>query len=229
MRNKIKTAAAILSAALVLSGTTAFAQSSEAAKPTATPTPTAQTETVLEDNRTLTPKGNAQLVDDVSDSEDLQFITVTARDGNVFYFVIDKGAGSDNVYFLNTVDESDLAALIGDDTGKEAKPETETQVSPSAEPTGTAAESQTPEAKQEQEKEPEQKKSGNNAFLLILLALIAAGAIGLYYFKVLLPKKKLEQADDIEDFEFEESETDEPQDEDAEDDTEPDTDDEKEI
>ena len=57
------------------------------------------------------PKGNAQLVDDVSDNENLQFITVTARDGNVFYFVIDKGAQSEIVYFLNTVDESDLEAL----------------------------------------------------------------------------------------------------------------------
>ena len=58
------------------------------------------------------PKGNAQLVDDVSDNENLQFITVTARDGNVFYFVIDKGAQSENMYFLNTVDESDHEALV---------------------------------------------------------------------------------------------------------------------
>ena len=42
----------------------------------------------------------------------MQFITVTARNGNVFYFVIDKGAQSENVYFLNTVDESDLEALV---------------------------------------------------------------------------------------------------------------------
>lgn len=66
----------------------------------------------------MTPKGNAQLVDDVSDNENLQFITVTARDGNVFYFVIDKGAQSENVYFLNTVDESDLEALV-DEVGQE--------------------------------------------------------------------------------------------------------------
>lgn len=50
--------------------------------------------------------------DDVSDNENLQFITVTARNGNVFYFVIDKGAQSENVYFLNTVDESDHEALV---------------------------------------------------------------------------------------------------------------------
>lgn len=100
--NRIKFAAAVFTAVFALSGMTAFAQSNDN---------TVQTETVIEDNRTLTPKGNAQLVDDVSDNENLQFITVTARDGNVFYFVIDKGAQSENVYFLNTVDESDLEAL----------------------------------------------------------------------------------------------------------------------
>ena len=98
--NRIKFAAAVFTAVFALSGMTAFAQSNA---PAETPA-----ETVIEDNRTLTPKGNAQLVDDVSDNENLQFITVTARDGNVFYFVIDKGAQSENVYFLNTVDESDL-------------------------------------------------------------------------------------------------------------------------
>ena len=46
-------------------------------------------------------------------------------------------------------------------------------------------------------------KTGNNGFLLILLALIGAAGVGAYYFKIILPKKKLEQADDIEDFEFE--------------------------
>ena len=102
--NRIKFAAAVFTAVFALSGMTAFAQSNA---PTEAPT-----ETVIEDNRTLTPKGNAQLVDDVSDNENLQFITVTARDGNVFYFVIDKGAQSENVYFLNTVDESDLEALV---------------------------------------------------------------------------------------------------------------------
>ena len=118
--NRIKFASAVFTAVFALSGMTAFAQSNA---PAETPT-----ETVIEDNRTLTPKGNAQLVDDVSDNENLQFITVTARDGNVFYFVIDKGAQSENVYFLNTVDESDLEALVEQSDKKPtatAKPTTE--------------------------------------------------------------------------------------------------------
>lgn len=201
MKNRLKLAAAVLTAAFALSGVTAFAQSSE------TTLPLTQTETVIEDNRTLTPKGNAQLVDDVSDNENLQFITVTARDGNVFYFVIDKGASSQNVYFLNTVDESDLAALVEDytptNTNTEQKPEAST--------------SPEPEQTEQQQKQTEQKK-GNSPMLYIVLALIAAGVIGGYYYKVILPKKKLEDADDIEDFELEETEAEETMDEDMEDD-----------
>ncbi len=74
--NRIKFAAAVFTAVFAI-GMTAFAQSNA---PAETPA-----ETVIEDNRTLTPKGNAQLVDDVSDNENLQFITVTARDGNVLF------------------------------------------------------------------------------------------------------------------------------------------------
>lgn len=193
--NRLKLAAAVFTAVFALSGITAFAQSSETAAP-------AQTETVIEDNRTLTPKGNAQLVDDVTDNENLQFITVTARDGSVFYFVIDKGANSENVYFLNTVDESDLAALVEDysPTAAETEPKPEASASPEPEQT-----------EQEQPTQPEQKK-GSSPMLYIVLALIAAGVIGGYYFKVILPKKKLEDADDIEDFELEETENEEMED-----------------
>ena len=49
-----------------------------------------------------------------------QFITVQGRGGNLFYIVIDydvavgEGEEQYKVYFLNQVDESDLAALVGD-------------------------------------------------------------------------------------------------------------------
>lgn len=190
--SRLKFAAAVFTAVFALSGITAFAQSSETAAPV-------QTETVIEDNRTLTPKGNAQLVDDVTDNENLQFITVTARDGSVFYFVIDKGANSENVYFLNTVDESDLAALVEDYSPTAAAAEQQPEASATPEPEQT---------EQQQPKQSEQKK-GNSPMLYIVLALIAAGVIGGYYYKVILPKKKLEDADDIEDFELEETESEE--------------------
>lgn len=208
--NKIfRFAAAVITAVFALTNVTAFALSSE---PTAT-----ATETVIEDSRTLTPKGNANLVDDVSEDENLQFITVTARDGNVFYFVIDHAAENENVYFLNTVDESDLAALVED--GKQTEKEKE--------PTTTETEKEKTEAekteeteKAETEKEQPEQAPQNNNMLLIIILLICGGGVAFYYFKVIIPKKKLEQADDIEDFEFEdedEEEIDEPDEDEIED------------
>lgn len=197
--NRIKFAAAVFTAVFALSGMTAFAQSNA---PTETPT-----ETVIEDNRTLTPKGNAQLVDDVSDNENLQFITVTARDGNVFYFVIDKGAQSENVYFLNTVDESDLEALVEKSDKKPtatAKPE---QTENTAETDLTENDTKDKKDKTEKSEQSEQKQQKNNSGLFIILALAAAAGIGGYYYKVILPKKKLEQADDLDDFDFEDEDT----------------------
>ena len=197
--NRIKFAAAVFTAVFALSGMTAFAQSNA---PTEAPT-----ETVIEDNRTLTPKGNAQLVDDVSDNENLQFITVTARDGNVFYFVIDKGAQSENVYFLNTVDESDLEALVEKSDKKPtatAKPE---QTENTAETDSTETDKKNADSKTEKSEQPEQNRQKNNSSLFIVLALAAAAGIGGYYYKVILPKKKLEQADDLDDFDFEDEDT----------------------
>ncbi len=197
--NRIKFAAAVFTAVFALSGMTAFAQSNA---PAETPT-----KTVIEDNRTLTPKGNAQLVDDVSDNENLQFITVTARDGNVFYFVIDKGAQSENVYFLNTVDESDLEALVEKSDKKPtatAKPE---QTENTAETDSTETDKKNADSKTEKSEQQEQNRQKNNSGLFITLALAAAAGIGGYYYKVILPKKKLEQADDLDDFDFEDEDT----------------------
>ena len=205
MKNRLKLAAAVLSAAFVLSGITAFAQSSEPAEPSPTPT-----EIVIEDNHALTPDGNAQLMDDVTDNENLQFITVTARDGNEFYIIIDKGAQSENVYFLNTVDESDLATLVEDYVPEQTTGQPEPSSTPDAEPA---------EPEQKQEKQPEPDAENTNSSFLFLIVLVLAGGAGLavYYFKVFRPKKKLEQADDIEDFEFEETENEETLDEETED------------
>lgn len=184
---------------------TAFAQSSEPAEPSPTPT-----EIVIEDNHALTPDGNAQLMDDVTDNENLQFITVTARDGSEFYIIIDKGAQSENVYFLNTVDESDLAALVEDYAPAQS---TEQQ---QPEPSGTP---DTEQVEPEQIEQTEQDtENSNNSFIFLIVLVLAGGAgLAVYYFKVFRPKKKLEQADDIEDFGFEETENEEALDEETED------------
>ena len=201
MSKKKKFAAAVISAAFALSNVTAFAQSTQ---PLQTTTPKTS-ETVIEDSRTLTPKGNAELVDNVSKSEDLQFITVTARDGNVFYFVIDHAANSDNVYFLNTVDETDLAALTEDGTiTKKPTVETTKPITDSENPEAENADNDISEA----QKETSTPQKSNNGIIYLLLIIAGGAGIGVYYFKILLPKKKIEQADDIENFEFDDSDED---------------------
>lgn len=176
MRNKFISKLCLIFVLVFAFSTSAFAQSNEV---------------VLEDNRTLTPTGNAQLLDDVTDNENLQFITVTARDGNVFYFVIDHGAESENVYFLNVVDEADLNALI-------AKEETDVPEEPTEDPALTEPEEPSEPKEPIESEEPE----GNNTGLIIVLVIAVIAGIGGYYYKVILPKKKLKDADDIEDFGF---------------------------
>ena len=176
MRNKFLCKLCLILTLVFAFSTSAFAQSNEV---------------VLEDNRTLTPTGNAQLLDDVTDNENLQFITVTARDGNVFYFVIDHGAESENVYFLNVVDEADLNALI-------EKEETEVPEEPIEEPDAE----KTDEGLEPIEDVEPEKPEGNNTGLIIILVIAVVAGIGGYYYKVILPKKKLNDADDIEDFDF---------------------------
>ena len=63
------------------------------------------------DEAQLTPDGNLTITDDIL-IENKQFITVHSRSGAEFYIIIDRSRESDNVYFLNQVDDIDLLALL---------------------------------------------------------------------------------------------------------------------
>ena len=83
-------------------------------EPTVEPTP-------IQTPAPLTPDGNMDLVDDVEqEAEGKQFLTVQTRNNNTFYIIIDRDKETENVYFLNLVDESDLNALLDD--GEEETP-----------------------------------------------------------------------------------------------------------
>ena len=69
----------------------------------------------------LTPDGNATLVDDFGGNK--QLITVTTKNGNYFYILIDRDdEGENTLHFLNQVDEADLLALMEDGSTEAAPP-----------------------------------------------------------------------------------------------------------
>ena len=108
--------------ALILTGgfsMTAYAGGGEEYEATETPAP--EPEETAEPSDPLTPEGNATLVDDIW-GENKQLITVTTKNGNYFYILIDRAAeGENTVHFLNMVDEADLMALIEDGEKEETR------------------------------------------------------------------------------------------------------------
>lgn len=103
---KLKLLACIMAVLCMMSSLTAFAyeeNTEELPLPTATPKP--------ED--ALTPEGQLTLVDD-KDAVGKQFITVETRSGACYYIIIDRSASSENVYFLNLVDDADLLKILED-------------------------------------------------------------------------------------------------------------------
>lgn len=140
----------------------------------------------------LTPDGNLTLVDDIDEQQEgeslKQFITVVTKDGNYFYIIIDRVGDTENVYFLNMVDEADLLALIEDMDTTTTNPATTvvTEPEPTPEPEPTA----------EPEPEAEEKSSGMGGILLIVLVL-AAGGGAYYYFKILKPKQAVKGGTDL--------------------------------
>jgi len=157
----------------------------ETTEPAATPEPTPQPDPIR-----LTPDGNLTLVDDIQgeQAEDKQFITVVTKGGNYFYIIIDRAGDTENVYFLNLVDEADLLALIEDMDTAPAPVVTPTQPEPTPEPTP--------------EPEPEQKSGGMGGILILVLLIAAAGGGTFYYFKILKPKQSVKGSTDFDELEF---------------------------
>lgn len=177
---------------------------------------------------TFTPDGNLSLVDDFSrtttDSDGTervkQFITVQSKSGNYFYIVIDRAGNGENVYFLNLVDEADLASLTKDDAGeappvctckthcKEGHIDTScpvcsvnmtecTAAEPSPEPTPTPTPEVTPTP------EPENSGSTIGSILLVLVTLVLLGGGAYYYVRTKRKgKANVKGSIDLDDYDY---------------------------
>lgn len=160
----------------------------------------------------LTPDGSLTLVDDVDDEDakNMQFMTVTTRDGSFYYIIIDRSGSEDNVYFLNAVDAADLMNVMTDEEKEElaesASSETEdsstdiitpTLIDDDSESGGDATET---EDNKDVDSEM-QNKVGTALPMLGVFAFIGALIAGAYYLLKIKPEK--EQAKDVdEDREF---------------------------
>ena len=111
------------------------------------------------------PPGGTGTVVEQSDEEGREFYTIMTPDENVFYLVIDRQRGSENVYFLNAVTEVDLLPLAELPVEKEPAP---TPV-PTPEP--------------EVIPEPETEKNPDIHFSLILAAAVLALGFVFFYVK----------------------------------------------
>ena len=127
------------------------------------------------DPKPFTPEGTGTVLDNATDQDGKEFFTITTADEAVFYLVIDRQRGAENVYFLNAVTVADLLALAEPGQEPEAPP-------PVTEPA--------PEPEPDLAPEPEPQKSGGAGMLLAALAVLALGGGAGWYFKIYRPKQQ---------------------------------------
>lgn len=183
------------------------------------------TTTTPEPQTTFTPDGNLSLIDDILQTEvyatedaelkEKQFITLQSKSGNYFYLVIDRTGDTENVYFMNLVDEADLMALIESEENGTSVPvcactekcavgaiNTNCEICRTnmSECVGTEPEPEPTVEPTEPVEEPEQKES-NPMMLLLMLALIGGGG-AFAYIKFFKNKPATKGNADLDDYDY---------------------------
>lgn len=141
----------------------------------------------------LTPDGNMNLVDDYGSIEagGKQFITVTTKNGNFFYIIIDRDdEGNETVHFLNMVDEADLLSLMDEDQVKEYIAVTGKGAVEETTPTVVTPEPTVPEEEETKEPVEVEKKTNVNGIMALILIIALAGAGGYMYWNTTKNSKK---------------------------------------
>ena len=129
--------------------------------------------------RPFTPPGAGTVTDTATDADGKEFYTIMTPDEHIFYLVIDKQRGTENVYFLNAVTVSDLMALA---QMPETPPVMEPQNLTTAITGLSAADAPEPEREQKQ-------NNGMGTIIFIMLIIIIGGGAG-WYFKIYRPKQQ---------------------------------------
>ena len=150
-----------------------------------------------------------------------QFITIQGRGGSTFYIVIDYDAPVNEeeeqytTYFLNQVDEADLAALL--EESEPASCDCKEKCAAGAvntacpvctsnmtECAGKAPEPEKPQETELPEPKPEEpeKKNGAGGALVLLMVLALAGGGAFYYIKFVKNKPKTKGNTSLEDYDY---------------------------
>jgi len=158
----------------------------------------------------FTPTGTGTVVDNATDGDGKEFLTIFTEDGNEFFLIIDRHRNSDNVYLLNTVTEEDLMSMA-DRAGRNIENTSTVSTIPITPPQGTTEGQSQPTETQptpEPEAPPTPNRNSNNNNLIIILIVVAAVGGAAYYFKIVKGRNQSsmqddEDEDDGKEYEFE--------------------------
>ena len=139
----------------------------------------------------FTTPGNGEVKDDITDDSTKEFLTVTTKNNNTFYIVIDRSATAQNVYMLSQIDENDLSEFLDKDS-------TATVVTPQPDKSKVMLdETNNEDVYKEATIDPEKTASAktNMGAMATILILALGGVAAYYYFKIYKPKKEEDEDD----------------------------------